>query len=62
MFADNNAYLANYTNPNYLKLFANKELKKVAKWFTANKKMAVNVSRNKLINFNTKGKKILTTT
>jgi hypothetical protein len=57
MFADDTAGLASHNNINDLITFVNTELKKIARWFRANK-MAVNVSKTKFIIFHTKGKKI----
>jgi hypothetical protein len=57
MFADDTAGLA--CNSNLADLFShvNSELKKIARWFRANK-MAVNVSKTKFIIFHTRGKNI----
>jgi hypothetical protein len=57
MFADDTAGLASHNNINDLITFVNTELKKIARWFRANK-MAVNVSKTKFIIFHTKDKKI----
>jgi hypothetical protein len=57
MFADDTACLASNSNLNELIQFVNEEIKKVARWFRANK-MAVNVSKTKFIVFHTKGKTI----
>ncbi len=57
MFADDTACLASNTNLNHLIHFANNKLKKVARWFRANK-MVVNVSKTKFIIFHTKGKNV----
>jgi hypothetical protein len=55
MFADDTACVASNTNLDNLITYVNEELKKVARWFRANK-MAVNVSKTKFILFHTKGK------
>jgi hypothetical protein len=55
MFADDTACVASKANLDNLITYVNDKLKKVARWFRANK-MAVNVSKTKFILFNTKEK------
>jgi hypothetical protein len=57
MFADDTACVASNHNLKDLITYVNDELKKVARWFRANK-MAVNVGKTKFILFHTKGKLI----
>jgi hypothetical protein len=57
MFADDTACVANNHNLKDLITYVNDELKKVARWFRANK-MAVNVGKTKFLLFHTKGKLI----
>lgn len=57
MFADDTACTASNSNLNELISNVNSELRKVARWFRANK-MAVNVGKTKFILFHTKGKHI----
>jgi hypothetical protein len=57
MFADDTACVASNHNLKDLITYVNDELKKVARWFRANK-MAVNVGKTKFILFHTKGKQI----
>jgi hypothetical protein len=55
MFADDTAGLASGDNLPDLFNFVNNEIKKIARWFRANK-MAVNVGKTKYIIFHTRGK------
>jgi hypothetical protein len=55
MFADDTAGLASGDNLPELFNFVNNEIKKIARWFRANK-MAVNVGKTKYIIFHTQGK------
>jgi hypothetical protein len=57
MFADDTAGLAKDDNLANLFSFVNTEIKKIARWFRANK-MAVNVGKTKYIIFHTRGKHI----
>jgi hypothetical protein len=57
MFADDTAGLASGDNLPELFNFVNTEIKKIARWFRANK-MAVNVGKTKYIIFHTRGKVI----
>jgi hypothetical protein len=57
MFADDAACTASNSNLNVLISNVNCELKKVARWFRANK-MMVNVGKTKFILFHTKGEHI----
>jgi hypothetical protein len=57
MFADDTAGLASGDNLHDLFAFVNNEIKKIARWFRANR-MAVNVSKTKFIIFHTRGKNI----
>jgi hypothetical protein len=57
MFADDTSGLASNNNMNDPILTVNTELKKIARWFKANK-IAVNVNKTKFIIFHTKGKRI----
>jgi hypothetical protein len=57
MFADDTACVASNSNLTNLITFVNAELKKIARWFRANR-MVVNVDKTKFIIFHTKGKKI----
>jgi hypothetical protein len=57
MFADDTACTASNRNLNELIITVNTELKKIARWFRANK-MAVNVSKTKFMLFHTRGKPI----
>jgi hypothetical protein len=57
MFADDTAGLAKGDNLTNLVTYVNDEIKKIARWFRANK-MAVNVSKTKYIIFHTRGKNI----
>jgi hypothetical protein len=57
MFADDTAGLASNSNLPELITHVNNEIKKIARWFRANK-IAVNVSKTKFIIFHTRGKPI----
>jgi hypothetical protein len=57
MFADDTAGLAKGDNLTNLFTFVNEEIKKIARWFRANK-MAVNVGKTKYIIFHARGKPI----
>jgi hypothetical protein len=57
MFADDTACVASDTNLENLVSHVNNELRKVARWFRANK-MAVNVEKTKFLIFHTRGKQI----
>jgi hypothetical protein len=57
MFADDTAGLAKGENLTNLFSFVNEEIKKIARWFHANK-MAVNVSKTKYIIFHARGRPI----
>jgi hypothetical protein len=57
MFADDTACTASGSNLDNLIISVNGEIKKLARWFRANK-MAVNVSKTKFLLFHTKGKRI----
>ncbi len=57
MFADDTACTASNCNLNKLIITVNTELKKIARWFRANK-MAVNISKTKFMLFHTRGKPI----
>jgi hypothetical protein len=55
MFADDTASLAKGDNLSILFANVNAEIKKIARWFRANK-MALNVSKTKFIIFHTREK------
>jgi hypothetical protein len=55
MFADDTTGVASDPDINVLICFVNAEIKKIARWFRANR-MAVNVEKTKFIIFHTKGK------
>ncbi len=55
MFADDTASLAKGDNLFILFAHVNAEIKKIARWFRADK-MALNVSKTKFITFHTRGK------
>jgi hypothetical protein len=57
MFADDTARLASNSNLSELITHVNVEIKKIARWFRANK-IAVNVSKTKFIIFHSRGKPI----
>jgi hypothetical protein len=57
MFADDTAGLAKGDNLTNLFSYVNDEIKKIARWFRANK-MAVNVGKTKYIIFHARGKPI----